>query len=46
MLDLPKLLESDLLTRIYPFLDRDHEEFMKIQSDQEKIHDDLDHINA
>lgn len=38
MLDLPKFLESDLLSRFYPFLERDHNEFMAIYRDQEALH--------
>ena len=38
MLDLPKLLEDDLLERIYPFLERDHEEKSMIKDDQESMH--------
>lgn len=40
MLDLPKILDCDLIERIYPFLERDHEEYMQIQEDQENIHID------
>ena len=35
MLDLPKLLDKDLLERIYPFLERDHDEYMQILEDNE-----------
>jgi hypothetical protein len=38
MLDLPKLLDKDLLERIYPFLERDHDEYMQILEDQECLH--------
>lgn len=38
MLDLPKLLDKDLLERIYPFLERDHDEYMQILEDQERLH--------
>ena len=33
MLDLPKLLDKELLERIYPFLERDHDEYMQIVQD-------------
>jgi len=33
MLDLPKLLDDELVERIYPFLERDHDEMMQIEQD-------------
>jgi hypothetical protein len=30
MLDLPKLLDDNLVERIYPFFERDHEELMAL----------------
>jgi len=38
MLDLPKLLDDELVERIYPFLERDHDEMMQIEQDQEAMH--------
>lgn len=38
MLDLPKLLDDELVERIYPFLERDHEEMMQIEEDMESMH--------
>jgi len=46
MLDLPKLLDCELIERIYPFLERDHEEFTQIVEDQEKIHTEPNRINS
>lgn len=40
MLDLPNILEHELIERIFPFLDRDHDEMMKIYDDQENMHSD------
>lgn len=40
MLDLPKILDNDLIERVYPFLERDHDEFMQIYEDQEELHSD------
>lgn len=37
MLDLPKLLDDDLVKRIYPFLERDHDEMMQLEEDMEDI---------
>jgi hypothetical protein len=28
MLDLPKLLEKDLIERMFPFMERDHEQYL------------------
>lgn len=46
MLDLPKLLDSELIERMYPFLERDHEEYMKIQENQENVHGDIEKLEA
>ena len=46
MLDLPKLLDCELIERIYPFLERDHEEFMQIVEDQEKLHSEPNRIQS
>ena len=40
MLDLPPILDHELIERIFPFLERDHDEFMQIQDDQENLHSD------
>lgn len=39
MLELPKFLHFPLISRIYQFLDRDHDEKMAIMEDQEKNYD-------
>lgn len=38
MLDLPKLLDDDLVERIYPFLERDYEEMQQIEDDMDDVH--------
>jgi len=38
MLDLPIVLDFELIERIFPFLERDHDEFMQIQDDQDNMH--------
>lgn len=38
MLDLPVILKFELIERIFPFLERDHEETVQIKRDQEKMH--------
>ena len=35
MLDLPKMLEQPNIERIYPFLERDYEEYLLTQKDQD-----------
>lgn len=38
MLDLPKLLEKDYVERLYPFLERNHDELNAIIEDQDLMH--------
>ena len=42
MLDLPKLLDDNLVERIYPFFERDHEEMMALQEDMEEMHSKIE----
>jgi len=46
MLDLPKFLDQDLIERIYPFLERDHSEFLAIADDQEHIHAEPNRVQS
>ena len=46
MLDLPKILDCDLIERIFPYFERDHEEYKQIQADQDNIHIDQSKLNA
>lgn len=46
MLDLPKLLDDELIERIYPFMERDHDEIMQIEEDQEEMHAQEESKNA
>lgn len=38
MLDLPKMLHQNKIERIYPFLERDYEEFLLTQKDQDDVY--------
>lgn len=38
MLDLPKLLDKDLIQRMYPFLERNHDQYCEILDQQENLH--------
>jgi hypothetical protein len=38
MLDLPKMLQQKNIERIYPFLERDYEEYMLTQKDQNDVY--------
>jgi len=42
MLDLPKLLDDELVGRMYPFLERDHQEMMQLEEDMEDMHDNAE----
>lgn len=42
MLDLPKLLDDELVGRMYPFLERDHQEMMQLEEDLEDMHDNAE----
>jgi hypothetical protein len=46
MLDLPTLLDAELIERIYPFLERDHHEYTQIVDDQENLHSDPNRVQA
>jgi len=38
MLDLPKMLQQNRIERIFPFLERDYEEFLLTQKDQDDVY--------
>jgi hypothetical protein len=38
MLDLPKMLQQKNIQRIYPFLERDYEEYLLTQKDQNEVY--------
>jgi hypothetical protein len=38
MLDLPKMLKQPKIERIYPFLERDYEEYLATQKDQDEVY--------
>lgn len=38
MLDLPKMLQQQKIERIYPFLERDYEEYLLTQQDQDDVY--------
>lgn len=44
MLDLPKLLDDDLVERIYPFFERDHEEMMALEEEMEEMNSKIDSV--
>lgn len=44
MLDLPKLLDDDLVERIYPFFERDHEEMIAIEEEMEEMNSKIDSV--
>jgi hypothetical protein len=38
MLDLPKMLQQPKIERIFPFLERDYEEYLLTQKDQDEVY--------
>lgn len=46
MLDLPKLLDDDLVERIYPFFERDHEEMIAIEEEMEEMNSKIDSVQS
>ena len=42
MLDLPKLLDDNLVERIYPFFERDHDEMMALEEEMEEMHSKIE----
>lgn len=46
MLDLPKLLDDDLVERIYPFFERDHEEMMALEEEMEDMNSKIDSVQS
>lgn len=46
MLDLPKLIDDDLVTRIYPFFERDHDEMVALEEEMEEIHGKIESVQS